>query len=511
MFDWVIVTLYLALSLLVGVFANRYIHTTKAYMVGGGRANVALNTATYIGTTLGLVTLMYASIDAFSYGFAYVTLALIGLLTGVTLGLTGLVIGPLRRLQLLTIPEYFEQRYSRGVRITGGAICALSGVLNMGLFPKMGATFITYATGLHEHTKDPELLVAVITSLLLVLVLIYTVLGGMVSVIITDYVQFVILSVGMSLGVFFCLSHPDLGWTTMLDALETHRGPRMFNPLAKDSYGWVWIVFNLVVFLVAGFCWAPEASRALTAKSEDAAKRTFLLASVGMFARLAVPALWAIAAFTLVSQDPERTAYFFPQGITGEAAHADQAMPSTLGAIVPSGLLGILVAGLLAAFMSTHDSYLLCWSSVISRDIVGPLYKSRGRGSRTDRQEIFTTRVSVVAIGVFLLGWGIWYELPDSVWNYMAVSGAIYLSGAAPALVGGIYWRRASTAGAWAALLCGLFAITGLFIEPVQQWLDGRGSSIQLTPPGIGLLNFCFCAVMFVVFSLLVPDRKPNR
>jgi len=504
--DWVIAGVYLAMSLLIGLFANRYIHSTKAYLIGGGRSGASLNVATYIGTGLGLVTLMYASIDGFSHGFAYVTLALIGLVSGLILGSTGLVIGPLRRMNLMTIPEYFERRYSRRVRIAGGIICALSGIVNMGLFPKMGATFITYATGLHASAEDPAMLVNLITSVLILMVLAYTVLGGMVSVIITDYIQFVVLSIGMGIGVYYCLTHPDLGWNNMLDTVSLYRGERMFNPVAADGYGWVWVIFNLIVFLIVGFAWAPEATRALTARDETAARHTFMIASPGMFVRLAVPALWAVAAFTLVAQRADLSAYFFPSGLDQDPVHAAQAMPATLGAIVPSGLLGILAAGLLAAFMSTHDSYLLCWSSVISRDVVGPLSKQ----PLTDRQEISVTRISVVCIGLFLLVWGIWYELPDSVWNYMAVSGTIYLSGAGPAILGGVYWKRASTMGAWAAMLCGLLAVAGLFLDPVNAAIKSAGAEFTVTAPGLGLFNFGFCAFMFILFSLLFPDQPSD-
>lgn len=505
--DWVVVAVYLSLSLLIGLIANRYIHTTKAYLIGGGRSGISLNVATYIGTGLGLVTLMYASIDGFSHGFSYVTLALIGMFTNIVLGVTGLVIAPLRRMNLLTIPEYFERRYSRGVRIAGGAICALAGIVNMGLFPKMGATFITYATGLHISAENPEVMVNIITSLLIVAVLVYTVLGGMVSVIITDYIQFVVLSVGMAMGIYFCLTYEGLGWQTMVDTAGEYGGEKMFNPLAEGSgYGWTWVFFNLLVLFVAGFAWAPEASRALTARNANVARGTFFLASTGMFIRMAVPALWAVAAFTLVAQNSDLTAYFFPNGFDQTPEHAAAAMPATLGAIVPAGLLGILVAGLLAAFMSTHDSYMLCWASIISRDVVGPV----ARKPMTDRQEILITRISVVCIGVFLLVWGIWYELPDSVWNYMAVSGTIYLSGAAATLIGGLYWRRGSSAGAWAALLCGLFAIFGLFLDFLNQSLEAVGIKYTVTAPVLGLFNFGLCACAFVLFSLIFPDR-PSR
>ena len=499
--DWAIVSVYLAGALAVGILVNRYIHSVADYLVGGRKSGTALNVATYIGTGLGLVTLMYASIDGFSNGFAYVTLALIGAVVGLFLGSTGFVIRRLREMELLTIPEFFERRFDRRTRIVGGVICALAGILNMGLFPKMGATFIMYVTGMGVDAGDHDTMVNVITSVLIVLVLTYTVLGGMVSVIVTDYIQFVVLSAGMALGVYFVLHDPNLGWTAITDAMAEHRGERMFNPVAEGGYGWIWIVFNFVLFLTAGICWAPEASRALTAKNPRVAQRTFLVAAPGQFIRLAIPALWAVAAFCLVSQSAELTAHFFPAGLGGEAANAAQAMPLAIGKIMPAGLLGILVAGLMAAFMSTHDSYFLCWSSVISRDVVSPL---RGR-ALDDAQEIRVTRISVVCMGIFLMVWGVWYELPPSVWTYMAVTGSIYLSGAAIVLIGGVYWPRASSAGALAALLGGLIAIAGLFKDRINETFGCR-----LTGEMIGLGSFLFCAAAFVLFSLLFPDRKPD-
>src|SRR5690606_32674937 len=154
-------------------------------------AGPSLNTASYIGTGLGLVTLMYASIDAFSYGFSYVTLALVSFLVSVFLGLTGFVIGPLRRLELLTISEFFERRFDRRTRVIGGGIGALAGILNMGLFPKMGATFVTFLTGASLTAPGAETTVNLVMSLLIVVVVAYTVLGGMISVLVTDYLQFV--------------------------------------------------------------------------------------------------------------------------------------------------------------------------------------------------------------------------------------------------------------------------------------------------------------------------------
>ncbi len=496
--DWVIVAVYLSLALVSGVLANRYVHDTAGYMVGGRGSGAALSVATYVGTGLGLVTLMYASIDAFTHGFAYVTLALIGAGVGVFLGSTGFVVSRLRRLELTTIPEYFERRFDRRTRITAGVICAVAGILNMGLFPKMGATFITYSTGLGG---GDALAVNLVTSGLILLVLFYTVLGGMISVIVTDYVQFVILSISLAIGGYYVLSHERLGWSRMLESLWTHRGEAAFHPLAEGGYGWVWLLFNVLVFFAGALLWAPEASRALITTDERATRRMFLFAGPGSFVRLGLPALFAIAAFCWVSQDAALAAHFFPDGLSGEARHAEQALPFLIGTIVPSGVLGLLVAGLMAAFMSTHDSYLLCWASILTRDVIAPL-KRRGL---SEQQQIRTTRAMILAIGGFLLVWGVWYPLPDSVWNYMAVTSAIYLSGALPALVGGVYWSRASRAGAFWSLLAGVLSISGLFLGTLQSWLGD-----WVTAPLLGFSNFLFCIVVFVVVSLLRPDAPES-
>jgi SSS family solute:Na+ symporter len=502
--DWIIVSVYLIGTVVVGAVVNRYVHSVSDFMVGGRASGTALNTATYIGTGLGLVTLMYASMEGFNNGFAYMALAVIAAIVSVFIGSTGFVIARLRELELTTIPEYFERRFSRATRVTAGIICALAGILNMGLFPKMGATFITYATGIAEHGESTEMLVNLITSLLIVFVLVYTVLGGMVSVIVTDYIQFVVLAIGMGIGLVIFLTHPQIGWQQTMDTWSSAKGEAAFNPFHKDSYGGVWVVWQVCVFLTAMIAWAPEATRALTARDVRTAKRTFLWATPNAFVRLAIPAFWGIAAVTFFAAEPTLSEYFFPDGVDGSATHAMHAMPLLIGKIIPTGLIGVLVAGLLAAFMSTHDSYFLCWSSVIVRDVVNPL---RG-ADLSERGQIVLTRFVIVGIGAFLLVWGVWYDTPDSVWNYMAVTGTIYLSGAGVTLIGGVYWTRASSTGAIAALVGGLVAISSLFIDKIralcETYVDGIAQYV--TTANFALGNFVFCAIVFVVFSLLFPD-----
>lgn len=497
--DFVIVGVYLVGVIAIGFMANRYISSVSTYVVGGRGAGVALNTATYIGTAFGMNEIMYASIDGFRMGFSYLIVAVFAFTIPLMLGITGIVVKRLRELELTTLPEFFERRFDKRTRVTAGIVCVIAGTLNMGLFPKLGAIFITYTLGFADQSADTELTVNLIMTVLIVLVLVYTILGGMVSVIITDYVQFIVLSIGVAVALFYCLSHPDIGWANMVATLTEARGEAAFNPFHPDSYGWVFVIWMVCMGVFGSVTWAPEATRSLTSKDVATTQKTFLLGSAGSFVRLASPALIAIAAFTLFAHDPQLSTYFFPDGITGPVQNAPHALPLVLGKILPAGLLGILVAGFLSAFLSTHDSYILTWASIFVRDVVNPLRAN----SLADRQQIVFIRITVLCIGLFLLVWGVWYQLPESVWTYLAVTGTVYISGAGITVYGGIYWKRASSAGAFAALCGGLLAVSALFIESIQVHFP------ELTEAKLAFSNFVICACLFVGFSLLFPDPAP--
>ena len=123
-----------------------------------------------------------------------------------------------------------------------------------------------------------------------------------------------------------------------------------------------------------------------------------------------------------------------------------------------------------------------------------------------DKRQIKVARIAVVAIGLFLLVWGIWYELPKSVWTYMAVSGTVYLSGAAVSVIGGLYWKRASTTGATMALCGGTVAIAGLFTKQIAEATD-----LTVSPVQVGFFTFGLCIVLFVIGSLAFPDREATE
>ncbi len=170
--------------------------------------------------------------------------------------------------------------------------------------------------------------------------------------------------------------------------------------------------------------------------------------------------------------------------------------------------------------MSTHDSYFLCWSSVLANDVVVPLLRgdwfrnpARHRSIELNqRQRVLLTRVLIVLIGVAIYAVSLLYQLGQNLWDYMAVTGAIYYSGAFALLSAGLYWKRASSTGAILAIFSGCLAVFGLTQLRAWMLIDVLGFSEGImehfTTERIGLGVIALTMVAMVAGSLLFPDKR---
>ncbi len=510
--DWVIVGCYLSISLVIGILVTRYVTSMTAYIGAGRSVGPWLGVATMTGTEMGLITVMYMAQSGFRGGFAAFHMAVIAGVGTLLVGLTGFIVAPLRAEKVLTIPEYYEKRYGRNVRIIGGIILAGAGILNMGLFLQVGAKFIVGATGL---SLDGTALMIVMT-VLLVLVLVYTVLGGMISVILTDYTQFVVLSFGVIATTFLAIN--KIGVAPMQSAVAEGMGAAGFNPMAEGGeFGITYVLFQLFAAGIVGCAvWPTAVSRALAMESPQAVKKQYTISAISFTIRFLIPMFWGIAAFTYFTNSSPDIASMF----IGEEAIKDAglyAMPAFLGQVLPTGLLGLIVAAMIAAFMSTHDSYLLCWSSVLTQDVVAPVARACCQKDLSNQKRITLTRIFIVLIGAFIWGWGLFYEGSDKIWDYMVITGSIYATGAIVVLFGGLYWKSASRAGALSALIVGASAVLGL--EPVRLLviesiaalanLDADYWKLNITSSVVGLFSLGLTTVLFILVSLIFPD-PPN-
>ena len=494
--DWTIVACYVLGTVLIGFYVNRHIRGMSDFLVAGRSIRTKLGIATMIGSELGLVTAMFAAQKGFTGGFAAFHIGVLALLAALVVGFSGMIVVPLREMKVMTIPEFYEKRFTRKLRIFGGLILALSGVLNMGLFLKAGAIFVTGLTGMNDPTT-----IKIVMTIMIVLVLAYTTLGGMVSVVLTDYIQFVVLSFGMLLAVG--LSIWTIGWSTIVDGVKTVHGEAGFDPLNEEEFGASYVVWMFFVGLISCNVWQTSVMRACSAETVAVVKKLYIWSSIGFMVRFIIPQFLGICALAFFLNDAELANHFFDADGKIIDDHSLEAMPVFLSQLLPVGLIGLVGAGMLAAFMSTHDTYLLCWSSVFVEDVVNPLVGN----DLAPKQRIMLTRIFLVVIAAFLLIWSMWFKLEDDLWDYMAVSGAVYFTGAFVVLTAGIYWKRASTFGAWLALLAGTIAILGLKPVHTALGLADVFKANEIDGAEIGLAACAAAAVLMVVGSIAVPDK----
>jgi len=449
--DWCIVIGYLIIVVGIGVYIKRYISNVTDFIVAGRGLKTFLAIATMIGTELGLVTVMYSAQKGFTGGFAAFHIALAAAIVTLVVGLTGFIVVPLRRMKVMTIPEFYERRFGRGVRILGGTILAFSGILNMGMFLNAGSIFVMGITGL---TEDVHL--KIIMTVLLAMVLLYTTLGGMVSVVVLDYIQFVVLS--FSLLAASLLSIRYLGWDNITSTVSRLRGEAGFNPFHGEGFGVSYVAWMFFLGLVSCAVWQTAVIRACSAKDTRTVKKIYTWASIGFLIRFLLPCFFGICAFVYIAQHEALRAIFLPEGSEADSQVTLMAMPVFLSQLLPAGLIGIVSAGMLA----------------LTQDVVAPWFKA----GLSSKARLLLARIFIVGIGIFILVWGLWYPLGQDLWDYMAISAAIYFTGAIALLVFGLYWKRASKVGAYSALVCGFLAIVGL--TPVQNWLGFLLNPIKL-------------------------------
>jgi SSS family solute:Na+ symporter len=499
--DWAIVLVYLLLTLGIGVFAARFVKGIAGYLVAGRSLGTALAVAAMTGSELGLITVMYQAEKGFTGGLAALHIALVAGLAALLVGLTGFVVVPLRRLGVMTIPEFYARRFGPRTRVLGGVLLATGGILNMGLFLKIGSQFVVGVTGL--QTGSGELVTVMVV--LIAIVLFYTVLGGMVSVVLTEYVQFVVLSLGLLLLVV--LAWQRIGWENLVRVVEEHKGMAGFDPAVLGEggggFGPSYIAWQAVVGVVSVAIWPTAVMRALAARNETVVRRQFTIAAVSFCVRFLIPCFLGVCAFVFFAQSQAVFTTNAEGVYTGFATAGGEyenldALPLFVADLLPVGLLGLITAAMLAAFMSTHSSYMLSWAAVLTRDVVGPLCKREP----SERSQLRLTRIFILAMGGYVVFWGLYYEPRQDIWEYLTITGAVYFTGAIAVLVGGLYWKRASSTGAVLALLAGFSALAGL--TQVREPLETVLGPLSAAKVGLGSVSLALLAM--VVGSLVFPD-----
>jgi SSS family solute:Na+ symporter len=478
--DASIVGIYLLATIMAGVMVRKYVGKVEDFLLAGREMDVYLGIASLAATEFGIVTCMYTAQNGYEKGFAGATPGILMAAAMYIVGKTGFVVKPLRDAGVMTIPELFQKRFGARIRWASGVVIVLGGLLNMGVFLRTGGEFLVQVTGL-----DGVYLLEIMMSGLLLLVAVYTILGGMLSVLVTDFLQFVVMSAGLLLVTILILV--NIGWEKLVLAVDQHWGSGGFNPFLNPSMGWEYILFNAFLNFAVVLTWQTTIQRLLAAKDTRTGRRIYTRTSFFFVARFLIPGIWGIAALAVLT----------PGQVGNNTLHA---MPMFLSTFIPAGVMGILIAAMLAADMSTDSSYMLTWASVIYNDILAPFRKTQW----SERKGLFWNRMIVGSIGVFLLIYGLWYPLKGDLWTYLGVTGTIYLSSMSVLLIACCYWKGANSWGAAAAIIFG-GAIPVLYL--VLEHVPSTASFAQ----GLGPYYSGISAYLFAGLAMWIGSHMKTR
>jgi SSS family solute:Na+ symporter len=176
-------------------------------------------------------------------------------------------------------------------------------------------------------------------------------------------------------------------------------------------------------------------------------------------------------------------------------------------AIVPTGIIGLIFAGLLAASMSTYASYLLSWSSIASQDIVGVVLKFITQNEIDAKKQLIISRMTMTFVMIFIIWWSLFHSLEGYLYFYLQMTGMLFLPGTLISVILGIYWKKSRTAGAYLAFTLGalpplLYLI--LSEEIKTAWASEMGW-------GGFLLAFFGMVIGSLIHNLIKPAKIENK
>ncbi len=471
--DWLMIASLLLFFSYIGFHARARSSSVDEFLVMGRRLGPYWGVATLAAAETGLVTFVYFAQESYLGGFSALMLPIIGAAMMFFVGWNGFVVKKLRELEMRTVPEFLETHFSPGVRSIAGLATFVVGVLNMGIFLQVEATFLAIMMGI------PERQTLVFMAVLLILVVAYTVLGGMYCVVLTDVVQFVLIVLSAGLTTWMVIRATG-GWHSMTAAVSANYGRAGFEFWKSSRYGTLFLSWTALYYLSGWSTWQPVVARVLSMKDINNALKLFRVCSLFMLLRGAIPMIWGIGALVILGKTTDSTM---------SLAHA-------LVKIMPSGIVGLACVGFVSATMSTFSSYLLAFSSILLQDAIGPRLKRQ----LTTAQRVRGVQCGVVLIGVFIYAWAALYHLPETVFRFITLTGSLSYAATMTVLLGGMYWKRANSNGA-----CWAFA--GSAIPPVACL-----AMPSISPISAGLLSFLLAPIGLIAGSLLSTNpRKPSR
>lgn len=515
--DWILTGMMGVVLLATVLYVRRYTKSVADFLSANRCAGRYLLTTVQGATAVGIVNTVanYEKIYRAGFADAWWTIMFLAPIMMI-LGLTGWVIYRYRETRAMTLAQFFEMRYTRRFRIFAGMLCLISGVLNYGIFPQITANFFMHFCGFPDLIPIAGLMLptrAVIIFVFLAIGLWLALSGGFLTVLVADFFQGQLMNVFTLLIAGFLLY--KIGWGHMLEILQqAPAGKSMLDPFDQgsvDSFTWGFFLIMLFVSFYGRGVWQGGAAANTAARTPHEARMAGILAQLRVTINYLLLLLVPISVYVLMNSPELSSSAAAVQaeisGLADPQLQKQMLVPLGISTILPIGLMGVFLVLFFMAAITTDDSYLHAWGSIFIQDVVLPLRKK----PFTPRQHLRWLRLSVAGVAVFAFFWSICFPLKEYIYMYQQITGAIFMGGAGSAVIGGLYWKRGTTAGAWTGMILGsLCAVAGIVARVSWDripYLSARWAECPLNGVQLTLISGLLAIAGYVVVSLLT--RNP--
>jgi SSS family solute:Na+ symporter len=442
----------------------------------------------------------------------------------ITMSLSGFVIYRYRATRAMTLGQFFEMRYSRGFRVYASSICWFSGIVNYGVIPSIGARFFIHFCGFQNYfiSIGPLNINLTLAAMMLVLTLIslyFTFVGGQVTVLVADFWQGIITTIIFLLLIpFLWFKFP---WSKVGEALIliSKPGDSFINPFEianKTDFNFIFLAIAWFGGIYGYMSWQGSQAYNCSATTPHEAKMAKIVGGFkpGLINLLALSMIPMVAMTILHHPDFADKAAFvkgylqntFPNDNT---LQTQMLVPVVLKNILPVGLLGCFTAAMLAFFLSNNGTFMHSWGSIFVQDIVCVMRKK----PFSQKQHLWYLKLSITFVAVFAFLFGLLFPMTEYIAMFFAITSAIYVGGAGSAIIGGLYWKRGTTAGAWTAMTVGaIFSISAIVLRAAWSHIPYLVENIGPKFPYTSQVMYFWAAIAaivgYVIVSLL--DKKPS-
>ncbi len=437
---------------------------------------------------------------------------------GVIITVSGWITYRFRETRAMTMAQFFEMRYNRKFRIFAGIVAFTSGVINFGIFPAVAARFIIYYCGLpdtfHPIPGVESFVLPTFPVLMAVdlgFALSFVNMGGQISVMITDCVQglfatLAFLIVGLAIWSQF-------SWNELITAVNATSAPgkSMLNPFDTGQI----TDFNIWYYLIGVFtafyghmAWQGSQGFFSSAKSPHEQKMGAIISTwrqvpqniALMLMGLGTLAVLRLPEYSGVASTISNTLSTIPN----EMIQGQMKLPLAMAHILPIGIKGLLCTIMIFISFTCHDTYLHSWGSIFIQDVYMPLKRKK----LSMREHIRLLRIAITGVALFGYVFSLLYPPNQPIFMFFAVTGAIWLGGAGSIIIGGLYWKRGTTAGAYASLVTGaVIGTVGVFIPGIYKKYTGMDFPIH--GQYINMIAMTSAIVVYVAVSLFTSKGKP--